>query len=148
MDDLLEQLNRTGQRLVNLVRDVPLPLLRRKDGDEWAALEVLGHLRDREQVFSERIALLTSAAQMLPNWDEQAAAAHGRYLTEDPSTTVAEFLQLRHDNLERLATVADDVWERVAQHELQGPYSLRTEVERIAAHDEAHLRQIEALLGL
>lgn len=146
MDTLLEQLSQGAQRIVDLVRDVPEPALRRKPESEWAALEVLGHLRDREQLLGERIALFAEAAAFIPNWDEEAAAANGRYLREAAAATVGEFQALRHQNIERLTTVATEVWDQEAQHEVQGLYSLRMEVERVVAHDTAHLRQLAALL--
>ena len=145
MDRLLEQLRQSAQQIVNLVRDVPEPALRHKPGGEWAALEVLGHLRDREQLFGERIALFTSGAGFIPNWDEEAAAADGRYLREEVGTVVAVFQALRQKNIRALAA-AKVAWDQVAQHEVQGSYSLRTEAERVVAHDEAHLRQLAALL--
>lgn len=146
MDTLLKQLNQGAQQIVTLVRDVPEPTLRRKPGREWAALEVLGHLRDRERLLGERIALFAAGAPSIPNWDEEAAAADGRYLREASETTIAEFQELRQENVGRLASVATQVWDQEAQHEVQGPYSLRTEVERVVAHDTAHLRQLETLL--
>ena len=144
--DTLKQLSQGAQQIVDLVQDVPEPTLRRKSGSEWAALEVLGHLRDREQLFSERITLFGNAATRIPNWDEEAAAANGRYLREAAAATIAEFQTLRRQNIERLATVAREAWDQEAQHEVQGPYSLRTEVERVVAHDTAHLGQLAALL--
>jgi len=147
MDKLLEQLNQGAQQIVDLVRDVPEATLRRKPGAEWAALEVLGHLRDREQLFSERITLFLNAETSIPNWDEEAAAADGRYLREAAQTTIAEFQELRQENIQRLAA-ASEVWDQIAQHEVQGPYSLRTEAERVVAHDEAHLRQLATLFAL
>lgn len=145
MDVLLEQLNRSAQQIVNRVREVAESDLRRKSGSEWAALEVLGHLRDREQLFGERIALFASGAELIPNWDEEAAAAEGRYLRDEAQPTVTAFQELRQKNIQQLAA-AEAAWDRVAQHEVQGPYSLRTEAERVVAHDEAHLRQLEELL--
>jgi len=125
---------------------VPEPALRRKPGSEWAALEVLAHLRDRERLLGERIALFAEGATLIPNWDEEAAAANGRYLRETPVATLAEFQELRQQNIQHLVMVATTAWDQEAQHEAQGPYSLRTEVERVVAHDIAHLRQLEALL--
>ncbi|HEY0737343.1 MAG TPA: DinB family protein [Herpetosiphonaceae bacterium] len=145
MDTLLEQLSRSAQQIVDRVREVPEPELQRKSGSEWAALEVLGHLRDREQLFGARIALFVSGAAVIPNWDEEAAAAEGRYLREEAQATVAAFQELRQRNIGQLAA-AEAAWDRVARHEVQGPYSLRTEAERVVAHDEAHLRQLEELL--
>lgn len=145
MDVLLEQLGRSAQQIVDRVRAVSEPELRRRSGDEWAALEVLGHLREREQIFGQRIALFGSGAAFIPNWDEEAAAAEGRYLREEAQATVTAFQELRQRNIQQLAA-AEAAWDHVAQHEVQGPYSLRNEAERVAAHDEAHLRQLEALL--
>lgn len=145
MDALLEQLSQSAQQIVNRVRDVPDLVLRRKSDTEWAALEVLGHLREREQLFGERIALFASKAAFIPNWDEEAAAAEGRYLGEEAQATVMAFQELRQRNIQQLAA-AEAAWDQVAQHEVQGPYSLRTEAERVVAHDEAHLQQLEALL--
>ncbi|HEX6289589.1 MAG TPA: DinB family protein [Herpetosiphonaceae bacterium] len=146
MDTLLDQLNRSAQQIVNLVRDVPEAALRRKPGREWAGLEVLGHLRDRERLLGERMTLFADGEARIPNWDQEAAAAGGRYLGEALQTTIAEFQELRHTNVQRLAALAPEIWDRVGQHEVQGPYSLRTEVERVVGHDEAHLRQLEVLL--
>ncbi|HEY0604278.1 MAG TPA: DinB family protein, partial [Herpetosiphonaceae bacterium] len=103
MDTLLEQLSRSAQQIVDRVREVPEPELQRKSGSEWAALEVLGHLRDREQLFGARIALFVSGAAVIPNWDEEAAAAEGRYLREEAQATVAAFQELRQRNIGQLA---------------------------------------------
>lgn len=148
MKKLLEQLNRQAQQIVNLVQDVPEATLRRKPAVGWAALEVLGHLRDREHVFGERITLFEKAEPFIHNWDEEAAAGSGRYLAEAPQRILDEFQALRQRNIHRLAAVAATVWDQVAQHEVQGRYSLRDEVERMVAHDEAHLQQLTTLLAL
>ncbi len=147
MDALFEQLSQGAQQIADLVRDVPGETLRRKSGTEWAALEVLGHVRDRERLFSERITLFLNAEPFIPNWDEHVAAADGHYLHEVPQTTVAEFQELRQRNIQRLAA-ATEVWDHVAQHEVQGPYTLRREAERVVAHDADHLHQIATLLAL
>lgn len=146
MLSLLDRLNQSSARLVELVQQTPGDRLRRKPGSQWATLEVLGHLRDRERVFGERIDLFVAGVQVIPNWDETSAAADERYFRETPAAILAEYQELRQRNLERLAELQAEVWDREARHEVQGTYAFRTEVERVAAHDQEHLQQLSEML--
>lgn len=145
MRNLLRELEANVGRLQALLQD-DVERADRRDGD-WTLLDVLSHLRSREQLFGERIRSFGEGATDLPTWDVQADLERERAMERTTDEIVAELAQLRERNLRQLRDMSSAVLAREAAHEVLGAYSLRDEVGRVAAHDAEHLAQIQALLA-
>lgn len=128
-------------------------------GGGWSALEVLAHLRDVEaEVYAPRLEqfLLPAAAVgagpivLAGAGDVEARnaawAKERSYATADLAAVLAAFARARGENLSRLEPLDPAARRAAAIHPSRGPMTLFEQVERMADHDLAHMRQIERAL--
>lgn len=120
----------------------------RDGGDGWTVMEVLGHLRDFEEVFIQRAELTLQADNpALPFPDPDTLAQEREYNALDMATVYDEWLAQRQRFIALLAGVAgDETWERKGQHPVRGPFSLNDQLFLTAMHDSLHLDQIVKIL--
>ena len=149
MPSVVDSLRATVPALIALVTgSKPAAFHRRPAADEWDAATVLAHLADAELVYGYRIrAALAEPGVVMPGYDEKVWAARFGPLDDDPSRTLARFRILRESLVALVESLADDEWERVGLHEEVGEMSVRALIDRVVAHDTAHLDQIRAALG-
>ena len=116
---------------------------------EWAAVEVLCHLRDVEvEVNLPRLRkILSGSNPFVPGQDPDPWAEQRRYLQQDAAQALAQFCQARVETLELLEALDDEGWQRPARHAILGPTSLREMAGIIASHDRLHIRQVHAVLA-
>ncbi len=120
----------------------------RDGGDGWTALEVLGHLRDYEELFIERARLtLTEEFPVLPNPDPDELAAANQYNQQDVAAVCAAWTWSRREFVKLLKGVADEDWERMAQHPRRGDFTLNDQLLLTAWHDVNHIEQIAHILS-
>jgi DinB superfamily len=115
--------------------------------DEWAAVEIVCHLRDEEaEDFGARIRLLLDGGTRFAAIDPQGWPTARRYHGADPSDALAEFHQRR---AESLAMLAGATAERLAASG-ESPSGLRLSgLDLLCAwvtHDGLHLRQLAGTL--
>jgi len=160
---LLSLLELTPARLAQDLEDIDAARLAAKPpGGGWSALEVLAHLRDAEaEVFAPRLDQFLRASET-PGGEPVVLAGAGDvnarnavwakergYAATDPAAALAAFARARGENLLRLEGLDPAARARGAIHPGRGPMTLHEQVERMADHDLAHMRQIErALAGL
>jgi hypothetical protein len=132
----------TPRRLADIVTMTPDDVLRRRpEAGEWSALEVVHHLVDCERlVFPVRIRAMLGGASEIPAVDEHAMTWH---LDRPAGEVVETFAGLRAATVALLATITGPDLERRAVHEDYGPVTIGHKVHYLAAHDLAHLQQIE-----
>ncbi|UNX55655.1 DinB family protein [Georgenia sp. TF02-10] len=92
-----------ADELGNRVREVLprwAPVLQRPDvahrpaAETWSALEYACHVRDMFRVIVGRLQMvLAEEDPVFPNWDQDAAAAAGRYAEADPEQVTTELTQ-------------------------------------------------------
>lgn len=110
----------------------------------WSVLQIVQHLADTELVYGYRLRNVLAADEPeVAAYDQDAWCDRLRYNDEDLADALDELEVLRRRNLRLLARLRDDEWERVGRHAERGPESVRQMVRLLAAHDLAHLRQIE-----
>lgn len=113
---------------------------------KWSVLEVAQHLADSELVYGYRIrAIVAEDDPALAGYDQNAWAERLRYNDEDLAEVLDELAVLRRRNLRFLERLRDDEWERAGLHSERGWESVRQIARLLAAHDLAHLRQIERI---
>lgn len=119
----------------------------RDGGDGWTALEVLGHLRDFEAVFYERINLAkTHDMPDLPFPDPNQLALANAYNTHDAWDIYAAWVANRQRLLDYMASFSEEDWERPAKHPTRGIMTIHDQLFLMAWHDLNHLEQMTRTL--
>ena len=112
-------------------------------GEGWSASEIAAHLADIEVALGWRIRqILSEEVPMLQPFDQNGWAAALRYGERDVEVALNAYAALRAANVEILARLAEEGWERRFRHPEFGPASLRTLVRHISDHDLDHLRHM------
>ncbi len=112
-------------------------------GEGWSASEVAAHLADIEVALGWRLRqVLSEDEPELQPFDQDDWAAALRYGERDVEVALNAYAAQRAANVEILAGLSEEGWERRFRHPEFGPASLRTLVWHISDHDLAHLAQI------
>ncbi len=116
---------------------------RAKQGEGWSPVEIAAHLADIEVALGWRIRQILSGDEPeLQPFDQNDWAAALRYGERDVDVALNAYAAQRAANVEILAGISEEGWERRFRHPEFGPASLRTLVRHISDHDLAHLAQM------
>ena len=142
-------------------------LSRRPDAHNWAAKEIVCHLRDVEELFQirfhtvvaldePRILVVGASANDLAAWRIGGSIGHpldpGRwaedrqYLRNDTREALAAFQRRRAEVLVLLRSLSPAEWQRGGIHPSRGRLTLADWVARLAAHDDNHVAQLRRAL--
>lgn len=144
----MRRLERTPEELTAAVRGASdAALSKRPDAKNWAAKEVVCHLRDTEEFFMLRFATILAVDNppLLPP-DPDRWAEERQYLRNEASDAVAAFRKRRAETLAFLRTLAPRDWERGGTHAVRGKMSIDAFVTLMAWHDDNHLDQLRRAL--
>ncbi len=115
--------------------------------DEWNLTELACHLRDVEQEVNlprvQKIA--TEENPFIPGIDSDIWAEERDYQSQDGQSALRDFVSIRMETLDLLASLIPEEWQRPAQHAIFGPTDLREITSFIAGHDRLHVRQTHNL---
>lgn len=164
----LGQLQRTPDELGQTISGkTDAELSRRPDAHNWAAKEIVCHLRDVEELFQirfhtvvaldePRILVLGASAEDLAAWRIGGAIGHpldpGRwaeerqYLRNNAGEALAAFRRRRTEVLTLLRSLSPAEWQRGGIHLSRGRLTLGEWVASLAAHDDNHLAQFHRAL--
>ena len=147
--EVLDGLARTPVKLATLLDSVAAEqLVKRPSGDGWTALQVVGHMRDAAIVYSARFRwMVFDDNPVLPNYDENNWVAAARDEPGDVPAILGEIGASRADLIRVLARLDEAAWSREGRHEVFGTVRLEPYVRHQLAHEEGHLRQLEAALA-
>ena len=142
------RLTRTADDLAAAVRGQSEEALsRRPDAKNWAAKEVVCHLRDTEELFMERFQMILSMDEpKLSGLNPDRWADERQYLRNDVNGALAAFRTRRDESLELLAKLPADAWQRAGVHATRGKFTLEDFVTLITWHDDNHLDQLRRAL--
>ena len=154
----LDRMRRTADDLAAAIAgQTEAALVRRPDLKNWAAKEVICHLRDTEEMFTARL-------EMIAAMDEPAFGAAGQgariltidtpdrwaedrqYLRNDAAHALATFCKRREGLLAHLDALTPAQWERGGIHPVRGRMSVEDFVTTMAWHDDNHLDQLRRAL--
>ncbi len=112
---------------------------------EWSAVEVVGHMIDKMQIWAGRVErLMVEERPALLGYDQDALVGDHDYQHAEPE---ALFEQLRQAS-ERFATLVESIPTSVLQregvHEEVGPMTLRRCIEAPLESVPGHLQQLQA----
>jgi hypothetical protein len=122
-------------------------LSRRPDAKNWAAKEVLCHLRDTEELFLERFqTILANEEPKLGAPQPDRWAEERQYLRNDAGDALTAFRNRRDDSLAFLKKLAPADWQRAGMSPTRGRVTIDQFVSLIAWHDDNHLDQLKRAL--
>lgn len=115
--------------------------------EKWCALEIVCHLFDEEREdFRARLKhVLETPEAPMPKIDPPAWVAERKYMEQDFSTTLKNFLNERDKSVQWLRGLTDAPWNNAYQHPTVGPVSCELLLTNWVAHDLHHFRQLNNL---
>lgn len=122
-------------------------LSRRPDAKNWAAKEILCHLRDTEELYMVR--LQTILAMDDPKFlraDPDRWAEERQYLRNDAAEALAAFRIRRQESLDFLKKLSPADLQRSCIHPVNGRITIDQIVGLLAWHDDNHLDQLKRAL--
>lgn len=115
--------------------------------DEWAAVEIVCHLRDEEaEDFGARVRVLLEGGARFAPIDPEGWARAGRYQEADPADALAAFRRQRAESLALLAAAAPQRLTASGESPSGSRLSGLDLLAAWVAHDGLHLRQLAGTL--
>jgi hypothetical protein len=122
-------------------------LARRPDAKNWAAKEVVCHIRDTEESFMQRFqAIMATDGVALGGVDPDRWAEERQYARNDAIAALAAFRKRREETLEFLRALGPEQWQRGGVHAVRGRLTIGDFVSLMAWHDDNHLDQLQRAL--
>jgi hypothetical protein len=167
LEPLSQQLDRLAQTADHLAADIrdhgEAMLVRRPDAANWAAKEIICHLRDTEELSLLRLELIAAvdepfipaaglgARALALKSDGQPAAPERwaedrQYLRNDATPALAAFRRRREEVLAHLRGLAPEQWRRGGIHARRGRVTVADFVAEMACHDDNHREQLRRAL--
>ena len=145
----MHRLTRTADELTAAIKGQSDAVLsRRPDAKNWAAKEVVCHLRDTEESFGGRFEQIL-AMDIDPKLGGPSAdrwAEERQYLRNDAAEAVGAFRKRRAETLEIFGKLTPAQWEKGGIHPVRGRITLDGFLSLMAWHDDNHLDQLKRAL--
>jgi hypothetical protein len=147
VEERLARMARTPDELAGATRSHSDAVLsRRPDGKNWAATEVICHLRDVEEVYLIRLESILindefkvyANPAMVERWAEER-----QYLKNDAGAALAAFRRRREDTLAFMKKRTPAEIERACVHPTAGRMTMNDIITLLAWHDDNHLDQLK-----
>src|SRR5262249_21740286 len=147
----MARLTRTADELAAAIKGQSNGVLAgRPDAKNWAAKEIVCHLRDTEEIFAARVEQVR-IMDVDPRWGDSNTdrmAEERQYLKNDAEEALAAFRRRRAETLDLFARLAPLQVGKGGIHPVRGRFTIDAILSVIAWHDDNHLDQlIRALEG-
>lgn len=128
--------------------DLPTSDLNKTYGDgKWSVHQILVHLADAETVLYERIRrIIAEPRQVLWNFDQDAWAEGLDYKTYPLTLSKNVYTSVRDDIIYLAEQHYASLGAKEFVHSDTGVRTLKDEFDKVASHNQHHLRHIEAAL--
>ena len=150
LEQRLGRMSRTADDLAAAIRSQSEAVLtRRPDGKNWAANEVICHLRDIEEVYFVRFHAILANDDPKLYADPSAAdrfAEDRQYLRNDAGQALAAFRRRRDESMALLRSLTLEQRQRCCLHPTRGRLTIDVFVTMLAWHDDNHLDQLKRAL--
>ena len=150
LEQRLGRMSRTADDLAAAIRSQSeAALVRRPDSKNWAANEVICHLRDIEEVHFVRFQTILASDDPKVYADPSAAdrfAEDRQYLRNDAGQALAAFRRRREESLALLRPLTPEQRQRGCLHPPRGRLTIDSFVTMLAWHDDNHLDQLRRAL--
>jgi hypothetical protein len=145
----LQRLTRTADELTAAIKGQSEAVLaRRPDTKNWAAKEVVCHLRDTEEMFNTRfeqiVAMDVDPKLTGPGADRMAEER--QYLRNDAGEALTAFRKRRQETLEFFGKLTPAQWDKGGLHPVRGRITIDAFLTLMAWHDDNHLDQLKRAL--
>ena len=144
----LARMERTADDLAAVIRGVSDAMLsRRPDENNWAATEIVCHLRDVEETYTvrTRTVLVTENPMFLSNNPDRWAQER-QYPPNDTAEALAAFRLRRQEALDLFKKLSPTELQRTCIHPRFGRITIDQIVGLLAWHDDNHLDQLKRAL--
>ena len=145
----LQRLTRTADELAAAIAgQSDAALSQRPDARNWAAKEVVCHLRDAEEAFGTRFEqiLAMDLDPRLSAGNADRLAEERQYLRNDTAEALAAFRARRRETLGVFGTLTPAQWDKGGLHPVRGRITLDGFLTLMAWHDDNHLDQLTRAL--
>jgi uncharacterized damage-inducible protein DinB len=145
----MQRLTRTADELAGANKTQSDGVLsRRPDAKNWAAKEIVCHLRDAEEAFGSRFEqiLAMDVDPKLGGANADRIADERQYLRNDTTEALAAFRARRRETLEVFGTLTAAQWDKGGIHPVRGRITLDGFLTLMAWHDDNHLDQLRRAL--
>jgi len=151
LEQRLDRMSRTAEDLASAIHgQSETALVRRPDSKNWAANEVICHLRDIEEVYFVRIhAILLNDEPKIyadPSGAANRFAGDRQYLRNDAVQALAAFRRRREETLALLRSLTLEQRERGCLHPTRGRIIIDAIATMLTWHDDNHLDQLRRAL--
>ncbi len=151
LEQRLDRMSRTAEDLASAIHgQSETALVRRPDSKNWAANEVICHLRDIEEVYFVRIhAILLNDEPKIyadPSGAADRFAGDRQYLRNDAVQALAAFRRRREETLALLRSLTLEQRERGCLHPTRGRITIDAIATMLTWHDDNHLDQLRRAL--
>jgi uncharacterized damage-inducible protein DinB len=147
-EERLARAARTADDLASAIRGKDDAVMsRRPDMKNWAAKEVVCHLRDTEESFMARLDVIMAMDEpKLVGVNPDRWADERQYLRNDVVGALAAFRKRREETLVFLRGLKSEQWKRSGIHTTRGRMTVDDILSLIAWHDDNHLDQLKRAL--
>jgi DinB superfamily len=152
LEQRLGGMSRTAEDLAAAIRgQSEAALVRRPDSKNWAANEVIFHLRDIEEVYFVRIHAILLNDEPKIYADPSGAAADRfaedrQYQRNHAVQALAAFRRRREESLALLRSLTPEQRQRGCLHPTRGRITIDAIVTLLTWHDDNHLDQLRRAL--
>jgi len=152
LEQRLGRMSRTAEDLAAAIRgQSEAALVRRPDSKNWAANEVICHLRDIEEVYFVRIHAILLNDEPKIYADPSGAAADRfaedrQYQRNHAVQALAAFRRRRAESLALLRSLTPEQRQRGCLHPTRGRITIDAIVTLLTWHDDNHLDQLRRAL--
>src|SRR5688500_9783748 len=121
---------------------------KRPDAKNWAAKEVICHLRDTEESFMARLDVIMAMDEpKLMGVDPDRWADERQYLRNNAADALAAFRKRREETLVFLRGLTPEQWKRSGIHATRGRMTANDFLTLMAWHDDNHRDQLTRALA-
>ena len=147
-DERLARAARTADDLAAAIRGRDDAVMsKRPDAKNWAAKEVLCHLRDTEESFMARLEVIMAMDEpKLVGVNPDRWADERQYLRNDATEALAAFRKRREETLTFYRGLRAEHWKRGGIHPTRGRMTVDDVLSLLAWHDDNHLDQLKRAL--
>jgi uncharacterized damage-inducible protein DinB len=149
LDQVMARLTKTAEEFSAAIEGVSESVLSRRPNEkDWAAKEIVCHLRDAEESFMQRFQIILSMnGPKFPPSEPDRLAVERQYLRNDVLEALSAFRKRREETLKFLRGLKPEQWERAGIHPTRGPMTIKDYVELMANHGQIHLEQLKRALA-
>jgi DinB superfamily len=147
--DRLQRLERTPDELAAVIKDHgAATLAKRPDAKNWAAVEIICHLRDADEAFNGRFQMFLAMddVKLLPI-DTDRLAVDRQYARCDAAQAIEAFRGWRSENLATFRKLDAAEWKRGGTHPQRGRLTFEDFLSLMCWHDDNHLDQLRRAIA-